>query len=271
VAFVDKEQRVFDYFVEGYKKTLPKNFTLKQLKIWCTRGSYGLPKKPWTEYLKEYGLYYLSEKSIVKAMEEYHEGHGKYPFVKSGDVSKYIGFKITWGAINQSLYYGYRGLPGGSSLSQLRKKHITGIEPDLTEEVIAKAMKDYHEEHGKYPWVKSGDAKKYFGFKITWKAIEQCLKKGNRGLPGGSSLAKLRKEHITGKETPLTEDLIVKALKNYHEDHAKYPVFYKGEDALKYIGFKIKWSAIDACLRLGHRGLSGGSTLAQLKKKYSLL
>ena len=125
-------------------------------------------------------------------MKDYHEDHDKYPSVKSGDASKYIGFKITWVAINQSLDHGRRGLPGGSSLSKLRQKYSLG---SLTEDLIVKAMKNYHEEHGKYPSGKRGDASKYFGFKIAWSAINQCLKRDSQGLPGKSSLGKLKKKY----------------------------------------------------------------------------
>ena len=240
----------------------------------CLRdGNRGLPGgSSLFKLRKEYNLGIepdLTEEIIVKAMKDYHEEHGKYPSLKSGDASKYIGFKITWTAIDACLREGFRGLPGGSSLAQLRKEYNLGIEPDLTEDLIIKAMKDYHEEHGKYPSLKSGDASKYIGFKTTWVAIDDCLRHGLRGLPGGSSLSQLRKEHITGKETPLTEEIIVKAMKAYHEECGKYPSCESG-DASKYIGFKITWMAIDTCLKRGHRGLPGKSSLGKLKKKYKL-
>ena len=242
---------------------------LDKLKYWCQHGLQRLPKKPWTEYLKEIGAYNLSEDLIVKAMKNYFEEHNRYPAVLSGDASKYIGIKITWSGIDKCLRDGFRGLPGGSSLSKLRQEHLTGIETGLTEDLIVKAMKDYFEDHANHPSDKSGDASKYIGFKITWRAVDARLREGGRGLPRGSSLSKLRQEHLTGIETFLTEDLIVQAMKDYHEEHSKHPSVKSG-DASKCFGFKITWASVNDCLRRGNRGLPGKSSLAILKKKHNL-
>jgi hypothetical protein len=247
---------------------IPVDTSLKRLQQWCAQGSYNYPKKPWTEYLKEIGAYNLSEDLIVKAMKNYHEDHDKYPVQLSGDASKYIGFKINWNAINNCLKKGCRGLPGGSSLFKLRQEYFTGKESPLTEDIIVKAMKEYHEDHDKYPSSESGDASKYLKFKITWSAIGACLRKGLRGLPGDSSLAQLRKKYDIGVKPDLTEEQIIKAMRGYFEEHGRYPSL-RGGCASKYIFEDILWSGIDASLRHGHRGLPGGSSLHKLKNERS--
>ena len=263
---MDKEEIFFEMW-KNNDPNLPKNITLKRLKRWCRNGSYGYPQKTWTEYLKEIGAYSLSEELIVKAIKAYHEEHGRYPYHRCGDASKYIGFKITWNGVGTCLRLGHRGLPGGSSLLQIRQKYFTGIEPPLTEKALLNAMEAYHKGHGKYPAGKSGDASKYIGFKITWGSLDSCLRRGLRGLPGNSSLLQLRQKHRMGIETPLTEESIVKAMKDYHEEHGKYPS-KKTPLVLKDLG--MTWKAVDSCLRQGYRGLPGKSSLGKLKKKYKL-
>ena len=65
----------------------------------------------------------LTEVQIVKAAKAHHKKHGKYPSSISGDASGFFGFKATWMSIHSALKGGCRGLPGGSSLSLLKKKH----------------------------------------------------------------------------------------------------------------------------------------------------
>lgn len=64
----------------------------------------------------------------------------------------------------------------------------------------------------------------------------------------------------------LTEDLIVEAVRRYVAQHGRSPHHSKG-DASSYIGITGEtWRAIDAALRVGTRGLPGGSSLSKLLK-----
>ena len=51
----------------------------------------------------------------------------------------------------------------------------------------------YHKGHNEWPSVKSGEVES--GHKTTWKNVDEYLKKGGRGLEGGSSLSQLLIEH----------------------------------------------------------------------------
>jgi len=123
----------------------------------------------------------------------YFERHKRLPTQKSGRISGTRG--ITWGAVQQALQRGYRGLPGGSSLSLLLDGHFpvrSRHPPPLTTEQILRWARAFRRRHGNWPTQKTpglaGTSE------VTWGAIHQALREGYRGLPGGSSLAKLLKK-----------------------------------------------------------------------------
>jgi hypothetical protein len=81
------------------------------------------------------------------------------------------------------------------------------------------------------------------------------LKKGSRGLSGGSSLSKL-----LGKKFDLTEKWILEKAEEYKRKHGRWPSAALG----KIEGTDERWSRIDAALIHGYRGLLGGSSLSKL-------
>ena len=168
----------------------------------------------------------LTEEQIAEAVIAFREKTGRYPTAESGDASKYLG--------------------------------------SLTNEKVAKAIKLFHSENGFYPTPSSGEASKYFGDQTSWMAIDAALKKGFRGLPGGSTLVKeVAKSSV---KISFSTQLIADAMEAYHKEHGKHPVQGSG-DASKYFGFKTTWAAVNESLRCGYRGLPGGSSLAMLRSE----
>jgi len=99
--------------------------------------------------------------------------------------------------VNRALSEGYRGLPAGQSLGCLIRGHsgpdVYRTRPGLTVEQVL-AWADAHcEATGGWPIEESGPLRSAPG--ETWKAISGALARGDRGLPGGSSLARLLAEH----------------------------------------------------------------------------
>jgi hypothetical protein len=100
---------------------------------------------------------------------------------------------------------------------------------------------------------------------LTWCAIDQALKKGNRGLRPGQSLAKLFLQHRKRRHRNylphFTVNKILVWADAHHDCTGKWPTFASG----KVAGASGEtWRAVDKALRNGRRGLSGASSLARL-------
>ena len=124
----------------------------------------------------------------------------------------------------------------------------------------------HHERTGAWPRSNSGTVFEAPG--ETWNNVNSALVTGFRGLPGGSSLPKILSEHRkirnVGNLPPLSITSILSAAKDFHERHGIWPSIQSG-----YTNEKDgdTWAALDSALRLGGRGLPGGSSLAQLLHK----
>lgn len=134
----------------------------------------------------------LTPEYILGRAQERIKANGRWPGQRSGAVEGgYPG--DTWRGYDQALKVGLRGLPGGSSLAQLMEtigyiNHLS--KPDLTPEFILERSREYREANNKWPSLYSGHVEGGHAGD-TWKGYDRALMVGCRGLPGGSSLAKL--------------------------------------------------------------------------------
>ena len=146
-----------------------------------------------------YDLPHLTIKQILTWADAHKAATGDWPTKSSGQVT---GTDESWVRINGALQQGQRGFPGGSSLPKLLSEY-RGIRnaqdlPPLTVEQIL-AWADAHKKvTGHWPSVKSAPPN---GTDETWAGINAALNRGNRGLPGGSSLPKLLTERAVTCET----------------------------------------------------------------------
>jgi len=133
----------------------------------------------------------LTEQRIL-AWAEVHQRHtGRWPHYTSGSIAAAPG--ETWAAVDSALFKGIRGLPGGDSLARFLARHRgvrnrAALLPLSVREIWAWAQA-YHRRTGKWPRVKSKLIVEAPG--ETWAAVDQALRVGQRGLPGGSSLYRL--------------------------------------------------------------------------------
>lgn len=173
----------------------------------------------------------------------------------------------TWSAINSALQQGKRGLPAGSSLAKLLFHH-RGVRhplllPPLTVPQVLAWADAHHRRTGHWPHDKSGAVP---GARfVTWVSIDHALRRGRRGLPGRSSLARLLERHRGVRNhlhlPRLTPALILRWADAHHRRTGRWPVQASGPVS----GVPGQtWSAIDIALSVGVRGLPGGSSLAQL-------
>lgn len=208
----------------------------------------------------------LAEDQIFCWAQSHFRRTGKWPQVADGPIPESSG--ANWDNINRALIHGFRGLPGGTCLKKLLvDRQVIGPESlalrsVLTPDQIWEWAQTFHEGHGNWPVVTSGPID---GTKDdTWSKVGSSLSTGNRGLPGGSSLARfLASRGVLGRRrsnlAPITAQQILAWADAYFEEHGDWPYndsgTIRGSDGLT-------WQKIDASLKVGRRGLPGGSTLS---------
>jgi hypothetical protein len=112
---------------------------------------------------------------------------------------------------------------------------------------------------GKWPDARSGPVGVAPG--QTWEAVNQSLARGGRGLPGGSSLARLLADE-RGKRYKwggrLREELILFWADRHYRRTGRWPTAYSGP--VRGAAGE-NWRALASALWAGNRGLRGGDTL----------
>lgn len=212
----------------------------------------------------------LDERFIVDRLIQHKSEFGSLPIAKS-NTQVLGGYPCdTWKGYNSALVLGCRGLPGGSSLSKLMQTQF-GVRnhmnlPRLTEEYISDRISDHHELLGKYP---SARCRKQVvgGYEgDTWSGYNASLAQGLRGLPGGSSLAKLLSDRFGVRNIQdlprLDENQIVSLAECHFNSTGNWPNRRSGY----VIGGSTgdTWGGYESALHKGGRGLPGGSSLAKL-------
>jgi hypothetical protein len=182
----------------------------------------------------------------------------------SGPISSTQG--ENWRSVDHALRRGIRELPGGSSLAKLLAEHRgrrngAALPPLTTSQVLTWA--DSHRRRtGSWPRETSGLIQEAPG--ETWHNVDRVLRAGYRGFHGGSSLARLLESHRgvrNIKALPrLTLGQITRWANAYRRRTGKWPRMGSG----LVPGTRESWSAINAALINGRRGLPGGSSLAKL-------
>jgi hypothetical protein len=190
---------------------------------------------------------------------------GGWPALNSGPVADAPG--ESWFAVNTALRDGGRGLPGGDSLAQLLAR-VFGVRnqasvPELTEGQILAWADAHRARTGGWPRVASGPIAEAPG--ETWLRVSAALWAGLRGLPGGSSLPQLlaaRRGARNKAQTPkLTEEQVLGWADAHRARMGRWPDQWSGSIAEAE---GETWGAVNAALREGLRGLTGGDTVHRL-------
>lgn len=194
----------------------------------------------------------------------------RWPNINSGRIPETI--DDTWRRIDDALRNGYRGLQRRSrlSLARLLERHrgVRNSEypPKLTVGRIIAWVKAHHRRLGQWPNAHSGDIPEAPG--ESWLAIEMSLRKGRRGLSGGSSLAALLQEQFEVRNPARLPRLEIRHIllwaDAFYRRTGRWP---NGTEGKTVNAHGEKWSAINAALVNGRRGLPGGSSLSQLLRQ----
>jgi hypothetical protein len=207
----------------------------------------------------------LTEAQILVWADLHYRRTGHWPNKNSGPV-----FRVpsqSWARIDKALSYGRQGLPGGSSLARLllerRGVRHKGKLPRLTIRLLLQWADAHHARFGHWPTSGSGPISEAPG--ETWAIVNQALTHGLRGLPGGSSLPCLLQEHRPARHRlhppHMTEAQILTWADAHHAQTGKWPTQFSGP----VLGVPGEtWKGLNHALRLGYRGLAGGSSLAHL-------
>jgi hypothetical protein len=135
----------------------------------------------------------LTEKQVLAWADAYFKANGHWPQRSDGEIPGSQG--ETWHNVNQALVKGLRGFSGGSSLATLltqhRKVRNTSRLPHLTLRQILLWADGHFERYGQWPKCRCREQTIEDSPGEQWFNIDQALRKGLRGLPGGSSLARL--------------------------------------------------------------------------------
>jgi hypothetical protein len=211
----------------------------------------------------------LSIEQILAWIDAHHERTGEWPSKTSGHVHGTL--QETWNGVHLALYRGSRGLPGGTTLAQLlqEKRGVRNRQslPPLTCALIL-AWADAHQRRtGEWPTSDSGDIPEAPGEK--WCNVNASLANGSRGLPGGDSLPRLLERERAVRNRKALPHYSVKQILGWMDaffaEKGRWPT---NEDGPIPYAPGETWSAVDAALYQGSRGLPGGMTLVRLLEEH---
>jgi hypothetical protein len=213
----------------------------------------------------------LSVRQILKWADAHYKRHGKWPNHKNGAVEDAPG--ESWGAIDQSLTHGARGLSPGQTLAlflmEHRNKVVSAYKPKLTKALILEWAEAHHRRTGKWPSPTGGPIPESPG--DTWKTVAGAMYKGSRGMPRGQSLMQLLSLHhgsVSLMVKPkLTEEKILLWARAHARRTGEWPTLHSGKvDDAEF----ENWSNINDAMRRSQRGLTCGITLGRFLSRHRL-
>jgi hypothetical protein len=207
----------------------------------------------------------LKVEQVLAWADAYHEATGNWPTRGSGPIA---GTDEVWSNVCDALKRGHRGLPRSGSLAELlsreRQARSRAAPPPLTVEQVLAWADAHHAAHGRWPTTMSGRVPGVP--EESWGGIGAAVVLGRRGLPGGTTLARLLATHRPTRSSVLT----LETVRACAEAHRKATGFWPGRGSGPVLGVPGEtWGTIDGALRLGYRGLPGGMTLATLRAESS--
>ena len=133
---------------------------------------------------------------VLAWVDLHYERHGRYPYDTDGPIEGAEG--ETWGAVENALRQGLRGLPGKSSLYKLLNEsrgmgRKGRTNPPLTADLVLSWADTHLAIHGSWPNGDSGPVDGQPG--ESWNNIQAALVTGQRRFLPGSSVLKVLVRH----------------------------------------------------------------------------
>jgi hypothetical protein len=203
----------------------------------------------------------LSVEQILAWADAHHAAHGRWPKISPLPIAAAPG--ECWKGIDNALRHGFRSLPGGSSLPRLLEEHRGVPRQTLSLEMILAWSRAHHAATGQWPHASAGAIVGAPG--ETWSKIDGALRAGCRGLPGGSSLARLLRNTVDPERRwhgrPLTVEQILDWADAHYAATGRWP---KTTSGVVLDAPAEKWGNLHEALKKGLRGLSPGKGLVEL-------
>jgi hypothetical protein len=243
---------VYMALVQGIRG-LPGNDTLA--KLLARHRGVAHPAEPST----------LTVRQILRWADRHRRRTGHWPTPNSGPVAGRRA--LTWKLINDELTRGLPGLSGGKTLARLLAEQggaqNLGHLPPLRIDLILEWADRYYTQTGAWPRRDSGPVA---GAKDeTWLRVDRRLRRGGRGLPGGSSLPRLLAEARGVRNMSAVPPLHVAQILAWARAHRRRTGRWPSAASGPVVGAPGEtWNAVNAALAFGKRGLPGGSSLAKL-------
>jgi hypothetical protein len=148
-------------------------------------------------------------------------------------------------------------------MRRTRRHRRERAKPTFTISQVLAYADAFHERTGRWPNLYSGAVWGCRG--ENWRKIDSALRLGLRGLPGGSSLARLLAEQRGVRNSTCLPRLGIQQILSYADAYRDRT----GEWPKEISGTIPEapgetWHAVDRALRAGVRGFAGGSSLARL-------
>jgi hypothetical protein len=211
----------------------------------------------------------LSLESILAWADAFFASKDRWPTFRDGPIEGVPG--ETWGTINTALAQKRRGLRRATTLRRLladhRRRQGQDGSCDLSVETILAWADAHHARHGSWPVETSGQVDECPS--EDWDGLGRALSRGERGLPGGSSLSHVLAQHRGLQSEREISDLSIEQILDWADaEHAatgRWPTRSWG-DVCEAPG--EDWRSINRALRQGVRGLPGGSSLSRLLSEH---
>jgi hypothetical protein len=211
----------------------------------------------------------LTVAQILAWADAFHALTGSWPTRHSGPIrSSQV---ETWSAVNTALQCGNRGLPGGSSLPRLLAEH-RGVRnrkglPRLTPAAVLRWADAHYVATGTWPRHDTEPRQIPGSGGETWLGVDSALRAGTRGLPGGSSLARLlaarRRVRNRAALPPLTVPQILAWADGFRARTGGWPRQRHWREPIPEAPGET-WGNVMQAVALGLRGLPAGRTLFDL-------